>query len=360
MNIIVTLDAGMGTSLGPNFLIYSDVGTVTYEATLAELLIGIERTFEDTATIILIESLGDCINVLSLIIDLSCTTTTSTTSEPTTTTTSTLPVSTTTTTTTACIEVNYSVDIIEAATTSTTSSTTTTTSTSSTTTTTTTIQAITDVKYGYLYNYYAVADAREITSLGWSVATYIELGVLKSYCTNNSYSGTEGTALKSDSILWDSGAGDDAFGFNAEPSGYRWTDGSFYSLTLASFIWSATQTNSTNAWSWGLVYNNALFADTVYGKKLGGCVYLIKDITTLSHGETGTYTGNDGKVYPTICIGAQEYIACNLAETKYRNGDWITGYDGGTYTAISNANWAAKTTEAMCAYDDDESNAITI
>ena len=120
MNVLVTLDAGMGASLGPNFLVYSDVGTVTYEATLAELLIGIERTFEDTATIILIESLGDCINVLSLIIDLSCTTTTSTTSEPTTTTTSTLPVSTTTTTTTACIEVNYSVDIIEAATTTTT------------------------------------------------------------------------------------------------------------------------------------------------------------------------------------------------------------------------------------------------
>jgi hypothetical protein len=50
---------------------------------------------------------------------------------------------------------------------------------------------------------------------------------------------------------------------------------------------------------------------------------LLKDSTTLSHGQTGTYIGNDGKVYNTICIGTQEWLSQDLQETKYRNGSII-------------------------------------
>jgi hypothetical protein len=62
-------------------------------------------------------------------------------------------------------------------------------------------------------------------------------------------------------------------------------------------------------------------------------------------------TGNDGKVYPTVKIGDQVWMAANLMETKYRNGDTISGP---TYT---NSAWAALTTEAYCIYDDDSENA---
>jgi len=71
-------------------------------------------------------------------------------------------------------------------------------------------------------------------------------------------------------------------------------------------------------------------------------------------GTPTSYAGNDGKIYNVVLIGTQYWIAANLAETKYRNGDWITGFDDGTYTPISNANWAALTTEAMCYYSDNE------
>ena len=84
--------------------------------------------------------------------------------------------------------------------------------------------------------------------------------------------------------------------------------------------------------------------------KQGLSVRPLKDSTTLSDGETGTYTGNDGKVYRTICIGTQEWLADNLAETKYRNGDTIP-------EVTNNTAWAALVTGAMCAYNNDWSNA---
>lgn len=61
--------------------------------------------------------------------------------------------------------------------------------------------------------------------------------------------------------------------------------------------------------------------------------------------------GNDGKVYPTVAIGTQVWMAANLAETKYRNGDTIP-------TVTDNTTWAGLTTGAKCAYNNDESNVM--
>mgnify|MGYP006914138474 FL=1 len=78
---------------------------------------------------------------------------------------------------------------------------------------------------------------------------------------------------------------------------------------------------------------------------------IVKKSTTLLNGEEGTYTGNDGKAYRTICIGTQEWLADNLCETKYRNGDMIP-------IVTDNTAWAALTTGAMCYYDNDINNAV--
>lgn len=56
-------------------------------------------------------------------------------------------------------------------------------------------------------------------------------------------------------------------------------------------------------------------------KTMGSSIRLIKDDSV----DTGAITGNDGKVYPTVKIGDQVWMAANLMETKYRNGDLITG-----------------------------------
>jgi hypothetical protein len=103
----------------------------------------------------------------------------------------------------------------------------------------------------------------------------------------------------------------------------------------------------------GFVVNSDMaYAAIIEGeesKKSGLSIRPIKDSTTLSDGETGTYTGNDGKVYRTICIGTQEWVADNLAETKFRNGDDIP-------IVTDNATWDALETAGMCAYDNDDNN----
>jgi len=90
MNVLVTLNSGLGAQLGPNFNLTADVGIV-YPSTvsLAQLLSGIYVTVLDNAQIITVTSTGECTNSIELVIAECTTTTTSTTSTTSTTTTTT-------------------------------------------------------------------------------------------------------------------------------------------------------------------------------------------------------------------------------------------------------------------------------
>jgi hypothetical protein len=130
ITVIVTLNSGMGSGLGPNFDITANVGTVSPStATKAELLAGKTFTVNGLATQITITSTGTCTNFITLSIS-GLPTTTTTTSTTTTTTTTTTTAAPTTTTTTAA-----------PTTTTTTAAPTTTTTTEAPTTTTTTTTA---------------------------------------------------------------------------------------------------------------------------------------------------------------------------------------------------------------------------
>ena len=116
--------------------------------------------------------------------------------------------------------------------------------------------------------------------------------------------------------------------------------------------WTSTSYNSTYAWFSAMNYGGIYAIDNTYHtKKAGLSVRLIKDNTTLTEGQTGIYIGNDGKVYRTICIGTQEWLADNSAETKYRDGSDIP-------VVTDNAAWAALATGAMCYYNNDINNAL--
>jgi hypothetical protein len=67
MNVNLTLNAGQGADLGPNFNLTADTGVVTpLTATLTELLAGFVVIVNNAATEVTITSTGNCTNSLTL------------------------------------------------------------------------------------------------------------------------------------------------------------------------------------------------------------------------------------------------------------------------------------------------------
>lgn len=121
------------------------------------------------------------------------------------------------------------------------------------------------VKYGKLYNWYAVNDSRNIAPAGWHVASYDEWTTLKNFVTANlGFSTNTAKALASatDWIVCDiSGSvGNDltknnSTGFSALPGGYRYVNSGFSFLGSWGFWWSSLS-GGEQAQSIHIVYYN--------------------------------------------------------------------------------------------------------
>lgn len=206
------------------------------------------------------------------------------------------------------------------------------------------------VNYGYLYNWYAATDSRNITSSDdWVVPTYSNFSSLQTYLGGYLYGG----GMKEIGLTYwgtPNAEATNANKFNGRGGGIRINEtGVFESIKAIGFYWASTQYDSNSAYAAWQQYQSGIFGiDFSRIKQRGHSIRLIKTSTALSNGQEGLYTGNDGKIYRTICIGSQEWLADNLAETKFRNGDLIT-------VVTDNAAWVALTTEARCVYNNDES-----
>ena len=133
--------------------------------------------------------------------------------------------------------------------------------------------------YGALYNWYAVADSRNICPSGWHVPTDDEWNILTKYTEGGDFGA--GGRLKEKGILhWQSpnvGATDE-YGFRALPGGSRYLTGAFDFYGTFGRWWTATEVNTTTAWhqyisnEYGFVYryNNP--------KENGFSVRCLKDI----------------------------------------------------------------------------------
>ena len=209
-----------------------------------------------------------------------------------------------------------------------------------------------NIKYGALYNWYAATDLRNIANTGWHVPTMAEWQTLQSFLGSSEAGGK----MKETGLTYWASPNTGATNiseFNGRGSGLRNQDGSFSGMFVWGDYWSTTsQSQKINAL---LQYNSQTLFIGQYSANGGKSLRLLKDSTTLTNGQSGIYIGNDDKIYRTICIGSQEWVADNLFETKYRNKDWVHGYDNGVYTPISNSDWANLSTEGMCIYSDNES-----
>ena len=212
------------------------------------------------------------------------------------------------------------------------------------------------VKYGFLYNWYATDDSRNIANTGWSVPTISNQRTLSTFLGGNTTAG--GKLKETGFVHWTSPniSATNTSNFNARGGGTRIAGtGAFESFKEFTQYWGQGS-NASGGHISVLKYDHATY--TAYNgsvtysfdERTGTAVRLIKDNTSLSNGQTGTYTGNDGKVYRTICIGTQEWVADNLVETKYRNLDAIP-------EVTPNNTWAALSTGARCSYGNDPSNA---
>ena len=67
MNVLVTLNSGLGADLGPNFNLTADVGTVSPStATKSELLAGLTVSVDGSATEVIVTSNSNCTNSLTI------------------------------------------------------------------------------------------------------------------------------------------------------------------------------------------------------------------------------------------------------------------------------------------------------
>jgi uncharacterized protein (TIGR02145 family) len=139
------------------------------------------------------------------------------------------------------------------------------------------------ITYGYLYNWYAATDSREICPTGWHVPSDAEWTTLTDQLGTVSVAGT---VMKSNSTLWTVATppspGTNTSGFSALPGGWRRSsDGRFVDIRLHAFFWSATEFNTSYAWDRLLYYNSddVTRSYTSYGrgKSSGASVRCLKD-----------------------------------------------------------------------------------
>lgn len=132
--------------------------------------------------------------------------------------------------------------------------------------------------YGKLYNWYAVADPRNVCPTNWHVPTDAEWTVLTDYLGGVSVAG--GKMKSTGTQYWqapNTGATNER-GFSGLPGGLRFDyNGAFSSLGYNGLWWSASESGAEAAWHRGLNYNNAGISLGNYLKRSGFSVRCLRD-----------------------------------------------------------------------------------
>jgi uncharacterized protein (TIGR02145 family) len=131
--------------------------------------------------------------------------------------------------------------------------------------------------YGYLYNWYAVNDQRNLAPAGWHVPTNKDWKILIDCLEKSSFVG--GKLKEAGTSHWQSpneGATNES-GFTALPGGSRNYDYEFGGLGYNATFWSSTEYASKSAWYWKLNYNDSAFKRGCYYKQYGFSIRCIRD-----------------------------------------------------------------------------------
>lgn len=139
--------------------------------------------------------------------------------------------------------------------------------------------------YGKLYNWYTVADPRNVCPTGWHVPSDAEWTAFINYLDPNADGGnnwpnTAGGKMKSTGTQYWSIPNTDATnesGFSGRPGGGRYNGGTFSDVGSVGRWWSSTQTSMTMAWYRGLDYSSGGVNRNDYFKVDGFSVRCLRD-----------------------------------------------------------------------------------
>jgi uncharacterized protein (TIGR02145 family) len=218
--------------------------------------------------------------------------------------------------------------------------------------------------YGYLYNWYAVDDARGLANPDggtgltapneWRVPSDTDWDTLLTFAGGSSVAGGKlKSTLNSDTppfYGWlNNGGGTDDYNFGGLPSGSRFKLGNFEYIGLFQGLWTNTPNDSSTSKAIFLDYRDTVVDTFLENKGYGQAVRLVREATAgellLNDGDTSDtssldpYTGNDGTVYVTVKIDTQIWLAQNLRETLYNNSDPILNGSILPGGSPSNSTW---------------------
>jgi uncharacterized protein (TIGR02145 family) len=129
--------------------------------------------------------------------------------------------------------------------------------------------------YGKLYNWYAV-NTGKLAPKGWHIPTDADWTILSDYLGGESVAGGK---MKSTSALWPSpntGATNSS-GFTGLPSGARFSDGTFNNVERFCYLWSATESSTTNASDRSLNFSKSSLGRGFSNKGIGGSCRCVRD-----------------------------------------------------------------------------------
>lgn len=106
--------------------------------------------------------------------------------------------------------------------------------------------------YGYLYNWYAVADPKGICPVGWHVPSVNEKNIMTMFSPNQNP-------------------------FSAFQGGFRSSDGFYNLMKNFGFFWTSTESNYNKAWLFYLTTNNNMISTDQLSKTIGASVRCIQD-----------------------------------------------------------------------------------
>ena len=131
--------------------------------------------------------------------------------------------------------------------------------------------------YGALYNWYAVADSRNIAPLGWHVPSNAEVAALSTFLGGENVAGGKLKEEGTIHFIISNYQATNSSGFSALPGGFRSNGGLFDYMTTAGWWWTTSVFSTTNSTHFSVDSSN----DDVYtsnsAKTTGLSVRCIKD-----------------------------------------------------------------------------------